>query len=185
MDKDNFLPENFYDPTLKVGRDRSGYVLKDEKKYQQEIAEDILQVVKKMKVNGFTHIEGVTIGLAGTDNQKEQDIIHIKDKFLKKIEIDSIIQNLTLKTEFIYDQSEIPHEIIKVGFDCYLEELKKYLENVLLSKDNDIDSNLYITKKNDDFYHKGQLLKLSKRTDCYLTFCSLFSLIKHGGEVRY
>jgi hypothetical protein len=44
---------------------------------------------------------------------------------------------------------------------------------------------LYITKEGDDFRYKGQMLSLSKNTDCYKVFCSLYALIGNGGEVKY
>lgn len=44
---------------------------------------------------------------------------------------------------------------------------------------------LYITKEGDDFRYKGQMLSLSKNTDCYKVFCSLYALIGTGGEVKY
>jgi hypothetical protein len=44
---------------------------------------------------------------------------------------------------------------------------------------------LYITKEGDDFRYKGQILSLSKNTDCYKVFCSLYALIGNGGEVKY
>lgn len=43
----------------------------------------------------------------------------------------------------------------------------------------------YITQKGDDFYYKGQYLKLSKNAEYYPVFCSLFAKLPDGGEVTY
>jgi hypothetical protein len=47
------------------------------------------------------------------------------------------------------------------------------------------ENKFYITKKDDDFYYKGQYLKLSKKSEYYKIFCSLFSKLPEGGEITY
>ena len=43
----------------------------------------------------------------------------------------------------------------------------------------------YITKENDDFYHEEKYIKMTKSSDYYKVFCSLFSLRPRGGRIDY
>jgi hypothetical protein len=62
------------------------------------------------------------------------------------------------------------------GIDKTIEELNE--------RRNDSQS-FYITKKGDDFYYKGRLVKISKDRDCYKVFCILYARARDGGEVLY
>ena len=58
-----------------------------------------------------------------------------------------------------------------------MEILHKYEKNT--------ENKFYITKIDDDFYYKGQYLKLSKKSEYYKVFCSLFARLHAGGEITY
>lgn len=46
-------------------------------------------------------------------------------------------------------------------------------------------SGFYITKQGDDFHYKGRYINLSKKSDYYKVFASLYALVPEGGEVSY
>lgn len=48
-----------------------------------------------------------------------------------------------------------------------------------------ISETFYISKQDDDFRYKGNLLKLSKKADYYKVFCALYALLPKGGEIEY
>jgi hypothetical protein len=75
----------------------------------------------------------------------------------------------------------IKHEHLH-RFNNSIQE-KEIVLNHKFEGDNKIG--LYITQKDDDFYYKGQYLKLSKKSDYYKVFCSLFAKLPNGGEISY
>lgn len=75
----------------------------------------------------------------------------------------------------------IKHEHLH-RFDNSIQE-KEIVLNHKFGEDSKIG--FYITQKGDDFYYKGQYLKLSKKSDYYKVFCSLFAKLPGGGEISY
>ncbi len=47
------------------------------------------------------------------------------------------------------------------------------------------EEKFYITKKDDDFHYKGRYLNLSKKSDYYKVFSSLYAKLPEGGEITY
>lgn len=71
-------------------------------------------------------------------------------------------------------------------------EIAKQLNSVS-NEDSPIEINInrntsatfYITKHGDDFKYKGKLIDISKDTDYYKVFCSLYEKLPGGGEISY
>lgn len=54
-----------------------------------------------------------------------------------------------------------------------------------LNENQNNSQHFYITKKGDDFYYKGRLIKISKDRYPYRVFCILYARAADGGEVLY
>jgi hypothetical protein len=64
-------------------------------------------------------------------------------------------------------------------------ETKNELKVLREIKEKNNITKLYVTKKDGDFFYNGVFINMSKNTDCYKIFCSLYDLIPNGGEITY
>lgn len=72
-------------------------------------------------------------------------------------------------------------------------EMEVFFKNSMQEKDIVLNhkynkttpSGVYIEKRDDDFYYKGDYIKLSKKSDYYKVFCAIYSKVSNGGFISY
>ena len=155
----------------------------EENKYEdEEIGEDwlIKESLKKLEEDGY-------INSIDTFNYEDVDFYSIIATFkINEIKVSNYFKHgelARLQTEVSGNNftQKIIHEH---KFDNSVQEQKIIIKvtEEAIKKNN---KGLYITKTNDDFIYKGKNLNLSKTSDYYKVFSSLFSLLPEGGEIDY
>jgi len=113
----------------------------------------------------------------------ETDEIISKHKKYKAEKWEKLVKNIDGEQE-----SETQPKTQKVLHEHIHRVDKNIQENGIIFKhlsEKGNNASYYITKKDDDFYYKGQYLKLSKKSEYYKVFCSLYAKLPGGGEIKY
>lgn len=91
----------------------------------------------------------------------------------------------TIKPYLYETHSKITSAINEVNTDNTVDHSKKIEEIKKILRKDDDEQIFYITKDGDDFKYKGKVLNLSKNTDTYKVFCTLYARLSEGGEISY
>jgi len=119
------------------------------------------------------------------DNPEEWYILNRDEhkRIIRKLEEDGYIKNVKFYSK---NGNFLLEKVEKDDFEKYCEYL---LDNRNSNEKDDRSpigvANFYVTKKDDDFYYKGNHLELSKSADYYKVFCALYAKIPKGGTVYY
>lgn len=170
-------------------------------KYEYEIGDSV------DTLTNMYDLENVHVQEAIDENRAKRNAIEQLHKvgFIKEYVIEERTKDVYHGCDYaicFIDESKLTRREEPLGTDYGAETIAQTVvkhehthrfENNIQEKDivlnhkyeKDKPNSFYITKKDDDFYYKGQFINISKTSEYYKVFCALYAKLPEGGEISY
>jgi hypothetical protein len=168
-----------------------------EEKIRKETWEMLKQIKRDIFLTAKNHY--VNYEVKEDKENSEYPLPDDQRKIIGKMESDGILKiykkNFFSSTSSIYDSTtlEIFQQVKPKGylldinepkFEQYYSEYERKYGDVNMPEYKK-GNNLYIEKRNDDFFYNGKRIETSTDSNAYKVFCALHALLPQGGEVNY